>query len=132
MDQNTAERRLQNWADARAQRDAEIVLARLLGLSKARIHEITGMARTTIDRILEKAVEEMGGTPVLVIVEENQEDRFRQLVGRCGAVGEPLPNNAHPTWRVHDGHDFVNPHAVTSVAVKLAYTNPIETKEFWS
>lgn len=55
MSETTAERRLRAWAEIWSRRDYEVVLARINGLSKMEIHEITGLARTTIDRILAKA-----------------------------------------------------------------------------
>lgn len=56
MDQLTrdqAERELVAWATANACRDDVIRAAHHAGVTKIRIAEITGIARTTIDRILE-------------------------------------------------------------------------------
>ncbi|MGI5423044.1 hypothetical protein [Actinomadura luteofluorescens] len=49
-----AEQDLRDWATNNARRDDLVRAARLAGLSKLRIHELTGIARTTIDRILPK------------------------------------------------------------------------------
>jgi hypothetical protein len=57
MDQWTtsrAERELVAWATANACRDDIVIAAHQAGVSKARIHAITGIARTTIDRILKE------------------------------------------------------------------------------
>lgn len=48
-----AEQGLRDWAANNARRDALISTARQAGVSKNRIHILTGIARTTIDRILE-------------------------------------------------------------------------------
>jgi hypothetical protein len=47
-----AERRLEAWADNYRSRDPLVVLAYLAGVSKNRIHHLTGISRSTIDRIL--------------------------------------------------------------------------------
>ena len=49
-----AERELVAWATANACRDDIVIAAHRAGVSKARIHAITGIARTTIDRILKE------------------------------------------------------------------------------
>jgi hypothetical protein len=49
-----AERELVAWATASACRDDVVIAAHRAGVSKARIHAITGIARTTIDRILKE------------------------------------------------------------------------------
>lgn len=51
MNQEEAERALRAWASI--ERDELVRAARKAGLSKNRIHTITGIARTTIDRILD-------------------------------------------------------------------------------
>lgn len=56
-EQERLEESLRGWAsDARrltSQRDALVAHAVELGISKHRIHVLTGLARTTIDRIIE-------------------------------------------------------------------------------
>ncbi|MFI9463739.1 hypothetical protein [Streptomyces xiamenensis] len=47
-----AERRLAGWAALRSSRDSLVQQARRAGVTKSRIAELTGLARTTIDRIL--------------------------------------------------------------------------------
>jgi hypothetical protein len=49
-----AEWELVAWATASACRDDVVIAAHRAGVSKARIHAITGIARTTIDRILKE------------------------------------------------------------------------------
>lgn len=49
----------------------------------------------------------------------NQAQRLRRLVQEHGSVGEPFPNNVHPTWRVCEGSEPVDPHGVVSVGVRL-------------
>lgn len=51
--QTQAEQELTAWATANACRDDIITAAHQAGVTKARISTITGVARTTIDRILE-------------------------------------------------------------------------------
>lgn len=52
--QNEEERALIMWAIAQRQRDEIVRRAHFFGVSKRRIHLLTGIARTTIDRILEE------------------------------------------------------------------------------
>ena len=54
LTRDQAERELVAWATANACRDDIIVAAYRAGVAKNRIHTITGIARTTIDRILEE------------------------------------------------------------------------------
>lgn len=42
---------LADWADGNAKRDGLVRRAIAAGISKRRVHVITGIARTTIDRI---------------------------------------------------------------------------------
>jgi hypothetical protein len=49
-----AERVAADWAATVARRDQIVRAVRAAGLSKSRIHELTGIARTTIDRILKE------------------------------------------------------------------------------
>jgi len=49
-----AEQDLRDWAATNARRDDLVRAARLAGVSKNRIHTLTGIARTTIDRIVAK------------------------------------------------------------------------------
>jgi len=51
--------------------------------------------------------------------DQNQAQRLRRLAREHGAVGEPFPNNEHPTWQVCEGGQPVDPHGVASVAVRL-------------
>jgi hypothetical protein len=55
----------------------------------------------------------------LVTRDQNQAQRLRRLAREHGALGEPFPNNEHPTWQVCEGGQPVDPHGVVSVAVKL-------------
>jgi hypothetical protein len=57
----------------------------------------------------------------------NQAERLRRMVRLHGAVGEPFPNNEHPTWQVCEAGEPVNPHGVASIAVKLAAHDPGES-----
>jgi hypothetical protein len=54
LTQDQAERELVAWATANACRDDVIRAAYRAGVTKSKIHAITGIARTTIDRILEE------------------------------------------------------------------------------
>jgi hypothetical protein len=54
LTRDQAERELVAWATANACRDDIIRAAYYAGIAKNRIHSITGIARTTIDRILEE------------------------------------------------------------------------------
>lgn len=47
-----AEEALEAWAASDRQRDQLVRAANAAGVSKNRIHTITGIARTTVDRIL--------------------------------------------------------------------------------
>jgi hypothetical protein len=51
-DQERAEAEHTEWARIHADRDARIRRARDAGLSKNRIHVLTGISRVTIDRVL--------------------------------------------------------------------------------
>jgi len=54
-DRAAAEWALQNWATAHRKRDDLIRLAVAAGVDTHRIHQITGVAKTTITRITERA-----------------------------------------------------------------------------
>jgi hypothetical protein len=49
-----AEARLLAWAQSNAERDPLIRAAHDAGITKNRIHTLTGIARSTIDRVLAK------------------------------------------------------------------------------
>ncbi|SEN87435.1 hypothetical protein, partial [Nonomuraea pusilla] len=49
-----AEKALTEWAANNARRDELVRAARTAGVSKNRIHVLTGIARTTIDRIFQE------------------------------------------------------------------------------
>jgi hypothetical protein len=49
-----AEQMAKDWAANFARRDPMVRTVKAAGLSKTRIHELTGIARTTIDRILKE------------------------------------------------------------------------------
>lgn len=51
---NEEERALILWAIGQRERDEIVRRAHFFGVSKHRIHVLTGIARTTIDRILEE------------------------------------------------------------------------------
>lgn len=53
MNRDEAEKQLTEWAANNAHRDDLVRAALAAGVSKNRIHTLTGIARTTIDRILE-------------------------------------------------------------------------------
>lgn len=53
----------------------------------------------------------------------NQAQRLRWLVRDHGSVGEPFPNNVHPTWHVCEGSQPVDPHDVVSVGVRVVDGN---------
>jgi len=57
VDQDQAEQALQAWASV--ERDELVRAAYEAGVSKNRIHTITGIARTTIDRILEPSMQQL-------------------------------------------------------------------------
>lgn len=59
MDREQAERELLAYAAAVARRDELVRAARRAGISKNRIHALTGIARTTIDRIVEESERSM-------------------------------------------------------------------------
>lgn len=48
-----AEKQLRDWARNNAERDQLVKAARAAGVSKNRIHTLTGISRSTIDRILD-------------------------------------------------------------------------------
>ena len=52
MDAEDAERMLNEWAAVTRDRDARVRAAVAAGLTKHRVHHITGIGRSTIDRIL--------------------------------------------------------------------------------
>ena len=54
-DQQTLEQELAEWAAAQADRDNLVRAALAAGIQKQRVHELTGIARTTINRILADA-----------------------------------------------------------------------------
>lgn len=53
-----AEARLTAWAEANAQRDQVVRAALAAGVSKIRIHAITGIARSTINAIAKRDSED--------------------------------------------------------------------------
>lgn len=54
-EQQAAEIALADWAEQNARRDDLVRQAIQLGVSKRRVHVLTGIARTTIDRIVDGA-----------------------------------------------------------------------------
>lgn len=54
LDITRAEAFLILWAETFRVRDGIVLMAHAAGVSKNRIHELTGIARTTIDRIVGK------------------------------------------------------------------------------
>jgi hypothetical protein len=76
MTTEEAEAALQAWATV--QRDELVQAAYQAGVTKNRIHAITGIARTTIDRILETPV----GTPKQRIA--SYLEKFTEQWPRCG------------------------------------------------
>ena len=50
-DQQTLEQELTEWAAAQADRDNLVRAALAAGVTKQRVHQLTGIARTTINRI---------------------------------------------------------------------------------
>lgn len=56
MKREQAEQDLREWAANRDRRDDLVRAAHQAGVTKHRIHTLTGIARTTIDRILENAM----------------------------------------------------------------------------
>ncbi len=54
MDREQAEARLIGWRAMSEQRDEFVREAYAAGVTKSRIHTLTGIGRATIDRILEK------------------------------------------------------------------------------
>ena len=52
-DQRTLEQELAEWAASQADRDNLVRAALAAGVTKQRVHELTGIARTTINRIIE-------------------------------------------------------------------------------
>ncbi len=53
MTEAEARRALQRWRENQDRRDALIKAANAVGVTKHQIHVLTGLARTTIDRILQ-------------------------------------------------------------------------------
>lgn len=53
MTETEAREALTRWSEAHSQRDSLFRAAYTAGISKYEIHQLTGVARTTIDRILE-------------------------------------------------------------------------------
>jgi molybdopterin-guanine dinucleotide biosynthesis protein A len=54
-DQPKLEQELAEWAASQADRDNLVRAALAAGVTKQRVHELTGIARTTINRILADA-----------------------------------------------------------------------------
>jgi hypothetical protein len=64
MTSGEAERLLTEWAASFGGRDALVLAAHRAGVSKHRIHVLTGIARTTLDRILtEESIMAIGTEP---------------------------------------------------------------------
>ena len=61
-----AEASLAEWAQVDRSRDDRIRAARLAGLSKHRIHVLTGVARTTIDKIIRQEADDSMATHVIM------------------------------------------------------------------
>ncbi len=55
MTRDEAEASLREWAAVTADRDARVRAAVDAGISKNRVHQLTGIGRMTIDRILASA-----------------------------------------------------------------------------
>jgi hypothetical protein len=102
LTRDQAERELVAWATANACRDDVIRAAYRAGVAKTRIHAITGIARTTIDRILEGRTMRRGfmqmATPEAVaqFLEEFIHDWPRDPTWQAGPFGfRPLPAMAY-------------------------------------
>lgn len=54
MNKESAEAALREYAEVTADRDNRIRQAHTAGITKNRIHTISGIARTTIDRVLKE------------------------------------------------------------------------------
>lgn len=63
MSNPEVERTLVRWGQYNALRDGLFLGAIKAGVSKNRIHVLTGVSRTTINRIIEQAKEETCSTP---------------------------------------------------------------------
>lgn len=82
MNEAEAREALTRWREVDSQRDSLIRAARAAGISKYEIHQLTGIARTTIDRILNPGAPVTthtavidAGNAVTVIVSDQRGDR---------------------------------------------------------
>ncbi|GAA1281678.1 hypothetical protein [Saccharothrix xinjiangensis] len=60
-----AEELLLEWGAVYRDRDARILLGLLAGMPKARIHRLMGIARNTVEAVLEEYTDRSTGTPVI-------------------------------------------------------------------
>lgn len=98
LTRDQAERELVAWATVNACRDDIITAAYRAGVAKTRIHAITGIARTTIDRILEDRTVRRGFMQMATREEVAQFlDEFIQDWPRDPTwQGNPLPFRPQP------------------------------------
>lgn len=80
-----AEQELIEWAEVSGDRDPRVVRAREAGITKNRIHTLTGISRATIDRILTKETTTMAGSELYswgtYFGTQTVEDSISQLLG---------------------------------------------------
>lgn len=59
----------------------------------------------------------------LLVEDENQARRLRDLVIRHGALAEPVVNNDHPHWKVFSGDQEIFPNEIHNIKVRLPDEN---------
>jgi len=65
MDQTRAEQALATWGANYRDRDVYVLRGLLAGLNKNRVHQLTGLSRTTIEAVLREYVDRATGEPVV-------------------------------------------------------------------
>jgi hypothetical protein len=98
LTRDQAERELVAWATANACRDDIIRAAHRAGVAKNRIHAVTGIARTTIDRILEERTVRRGFMQMATGEEVAQflEEFIQGWQGDPTWQGDPFPFRPQP------------------------------------
>jgi len=83
-----AERMLTEWAASFGGRDAVVLAAHRAGISKNRIYVLTGIARTTVDRIVSEENSVTVGTEVKSRAQEMLRQRAMSALLGCGLTSK--------------------------------------------
>jgi hypothetical protein len=83
-----AERMLAEWAASFGGRDAVVLAAHRAGVSKHRIHVLTGIARTTVDRIVSEGNTVTGSAEVKSREQELLRQRTMAALLGCGLTSK--------------------------------------------